>query len=141
MPFPLVLRVATVVIALGLTTPAGPACACSCPPPDPASQIDRADVIFIGQVERVRRVGRTDGRPTSETVFAVERPLKGAVGARVAVRHQSGDSSLCGMQFERDREHIVFARLAEGRLYAQACSRDWLPLARYEAELRRDTAD
>lgn len=128
-------QAAVLAIALGLAAPAGPACACTCLPSDPADQVDEADVIFVGRVERVVRVGQAGGRPISATVFRVERSLKGDVGTWTAVRHQSGDSSLCGMQFDRDREHVVFARRAEGRLYAQACSRDWLPLERYEAEL------
>jgi hypothetical protein len=135
------IQAAVLAIALGLAAPAGPACACTCLPPDPAAQVDAADVIFVGRVERAARVGEAGGRPISATIFRVERSLKGDVGTWVAVRRQSGDSSLCGMQFDRDREHVVFARRAEGRLYAQACSRDWLPRQRYEAELSRDRQD
>lgn len=136
-----VFRASVVALALGLSSPAGPACACSCLPTDPAEQVDKADVIFIGRVERVGPAGQIGDRPIGATIFRVERVLKGEAGTWVAVRHQSGDSTLCGMEFERNREHIVFARRSEGRLYAQACSRDWLPLERYEAELLPRPAD
>lgn len=130
-------QAAALVVAMGAAAPAGPACACSCLPPDPAVQVANADVIFVGRVQRVGPMGQIDGRPISATIFRVERSLKGQVGTWVAIHHQSGDSSFCGMSFDRDRTHVVFAKRSDGRLYAQTCSRDWLPIERYEAELRR----
>jgi hypothetical protein len=100
-------------------------------------QVADADVIFVGRVERVGRIGQIDGRPISATIFRVERSLKGQVGTWVAIRHQSGDSSLCGMRYDPNRTHVVFAKKTKGRFYAQTCSRDWMPVERYEAELRR----
>lgn len=124
-------------IGMILAVSTGPACACTCLPPDPAEQVEDADVIFVGTVERVARLGQVNGRPLSATIFRVERPLKGDPASWVVIRHQSGDSTLCGMDFDRGRTHVVFARRADRRLYSQACSRDWLPIERYEAELRR----
>lgn len=91
-----VFRASVVALALGLSSPAGPACACSCLPTDPAEQVDKADVIFIGRVERVGPAGQIGDRPIGATIFRVERVLKGEAGTWVAVRHQSGDSTLCG---------------------------------------------
>jgi hypothetical protein len=104
-------------------------------PGGPAAQLAGTDVLFTGRVVATRRAGRDHGRPVSETVFLADRVLKGQTPRRVAIRHLAGDSSLCGLSFERGRDHVVLARRADGRLWTGACSRAFYPLAAYEAAL------
>lgn len=113
---------------------AGVAYACSCPPPtNAAAQLEQADLMIVARVSSVRRLPSEDGRPMAETRFVVTDTVKGPQRRAWTIRHQRGDSAMCGMDFRPAQDYAVLARFAAGRVWTSACERAWFPIEDYRS--------
>jgi len=76
---------------------------------------DAAESVFIGRVAEIEPVGSWQ-----RVTFNVKRSFKGDPGNSVSLFQGPFDLD---MQFESDRNYIVFANRSGGRLFASSCSR------------------
>lgn len=108
------------VLALGLAlASATPALACSCSRPPASSLWENAGAAFIGIARGTRPVGNGE----SVTTFEVTEELKGVqYGETVAIRHPSGSSASCGVQFAPGSTHTLAAFSRDGALSTNLCS-------------------
>jgi len=118
---------------LGAAAVAGAALACSClPPGSAAAQMEGADLVIVARVAEVRRLPSTSAGPMAETRFTVARTLKGEARENWWIRHQRGDSAMCGVDFSPGDEYVVIAHRTEAGLVTGLCSRAWFPREDYE---------
>jgi hypothetical protein len=113
---------------------AGVAHACSCVPPGSASrQLANADLMIVARVSETRRLPPIDGSSMAETRFSVSETIKGPVRRYWVIRHQRGDSALCGAHFRPGKDYAFLARFADGKVWTSSCERAWFPLSDYRA--------
>ncbi len=94
--------------------------ACSCmAPPAPKIALEKSAAVFVG---RVASVEKSDGGNTYQ--FAVSKQWKGVDGNTAAVVSAT-DSAACGINFDADRDYLVYAFKNEGdtQLRTNLCSR------------------
>ena len=122
-------------IVVGLSAMAsGIAYACSCAPPtDAATQLADADLMILARVSSVQRLPSREGRPMAETRFVVDDTLKGPNRRTWVIRHQRGDSAMCGVDFRPGQDYAILARFADGKVWTSLCERAWFPIAHYRA--------
>lgn len=134
---PLNLPVLSCLAILVTAIAAGVAYACSCPPPaNAAAQLEQADLMIVARVSSVRRLPSEEGRPMAETRFVVKETVKGPQHRVWSIRHQRGDSAMCGMDFRPGQDYAVLARFADGKVWTSACERAWFPVDDYRAAAR-----
>ena len=99
------------------------ACSCAEPPP-PREALERADAVFLGEVERLTLVGGVPGKLARvAATFAVQRSWKGVVEPRVVVETLV-DTGVCGYPFAQDKTYLVYASfLGDNVLHTNLCSR------------------
>lgn len=113
---------------------AGVAYACSCMNPGSAAeQLSKVDIMIVARVSSTRRLASVEGYPMAETRFAVSETIKGPVRRHWTIRHQRGDSSLCGINFRPGQAHAVLARFEDGKVWTGSCDRAFHPLEAYRA--------
>lgn len=113
---------------------AGVAHACSClNPGSAAEQLSRADIMIVAQVSSTRRLPSVEGYAMAETRFAVSETVKGPVRRSWTIRHQRGDSALCGVNFRPGQAYAFVARFEDGRVWTGSCDRALHPLQAYRA--------
>src|SRR6187431_2945625 len=113
------LRSATASLILSLAPAV--AFACSCPPPDPEGLMRSAPAVFTGVA--TASVPATQGE--SITTFTVVEGFKGVrAGELVSVRHRSGSSASCGVQFALGAAHTLSTYREEvgTSLFASLCN-------------------
>jgi len=98
-----VIAVACVVLVAALTARVDDAQACSCIPPDPKSMLLRAYGAFVGAL--VSRRDLANGRSLFN--FAVEQPVKGAIGNTIEVESASNGGA-CGLETQVGRRIGLF---------------------------------
>ena len=54
--------------------------------------------------------------------MAVETPIKGVTDSTVVV-HTYWDDAMCGYPFEAAKSYLVYAKVVDGRLWSNLCSR------------------
>ena len=112
--------VATIVIAQ-------PNCAyaCSCVPPGtPAEELSKSDAVFLGKVIAVNLPNKPieSSSDVTTVTFETSQVWKGQV-TKTLVLTTPGSSASCGVTFEQDQEYVVYARVNEGVLATNLCSR------------------
>ena len=131
-----IIRALVLVSALFIAGSATPVLACSCARnPTAEGLLQDAAAIFTGVVQDSRSVAPG----VSVTTFRVTEAFKGAdQGAIVRVRHRSGSSASCGVQFARGTSYTLAAHAggSEPGLSASLCS-TWMfmPQVGLSAEL------
>lgn len=110
-----ILLLATVSMFLVLAT-GGRALACDCMTPSPKECLQRADVVFEGELIRIGRTA--DGYPTSYT-FRINKMLKGRYVNEVTIFSEWTD---CDASFSPDIVYRVFAHEFKGKLISGICS-------------------
>lgn len=124
---------AGIVLGFGVMA-SGVAYACSCrAPDDAASQLAGADLMILAQVSSVRRLPPQNGSPMAETRFMVMDTIKGPERRSWVIRHQRGDSAMCGIDFRPGVDQAILARFVEGKVWTSSCERAWFPIANYRA--------
>lgn len=106
-------------------TAAPPAWACSCDVAPLEAEVERNDVVFAGEVTRIRDGGQDHqlGTGLREVRVDVERVWKGDLPEQVSVHTEKREAS-CGYTFDTARSFLVFVREdAQDRLRASLCSR------------------
>jgi hypothetical protein len=141
------MRVALVVVFIGLAALARPSSAeaCTCGGTvSSATAFNGADVIFVGTVARLdgpkpwSRVNAdgsvTGGLGTGPTLatFEVTHMFRGSPSRQIVV---TGDGTTCDRQFKQGETLLVYARTREGRVTASNCTR-----TRLRAEALQDLA-
>jgi hypothetical protein len=115
----LILRCSAACLFLSLAATA--AFACSCAPPTVESLVQSAPAVFTGVA--TQSVPATQGE--SITTFTVVEGFKGVrAGERVRVRHRSGSSASCGVQFAVGATHTLSTYREEvgTSLFASLCN-------------------
>lgn len=113
---------------------AGVAHACSCVNPGSAAeQLLTADIMIVARVSSTRRLPPVEGYAMAETRFAVSETVKGPVRRHWTVRHQRGDSALCGVNFRPGQAYAFLARIEGGKVWTGSCDRAFYPLEAYRA--------
>ncbi len=99
--------------------------ACSCMRSTPEEQMERADVVFTGQVidKKMKTVESTPfgGLNLVQWTFEVEADHKGSVSEKVTVESAS-NSAACGINFQMGERYQVFANQSDTALRASLCS-------------------
>lgn len=120
---------------------AGVAHACSClDPGSAAQQLSKADVMIVAQVSSTRRLPPVEGYAMAETRFAVSETIKGPVRRSWTIRHQRGDSALCGVNFRPGQAYAFLARFEDGKVWTGSCDRAFYPLPAYRAAAAAEAA-
>lgn len=113
---------------------AGVAHACSCiNPGSAAEQLSKADIMIVARVSSTRPLPPVEGYAMGETRFAVSETVKGPVRRHWTIRHQRGDSALCGVNFRPGQTYAFLARIEDGKVWTGACDRAFHPLEAYRA--------
>lgn len=103
------------------------ACSCS-PPPDPATALEAAGIVFEGTVVGVPEGPKEGDSPISgmsnvEYRFNVARSWKGSPGMELRVL-TPGSGAACGRAYEKGATYIVYGTMnAEAGVHDSACSR------------------
>jgi hypothetical protein len=115
----LILRCSAACLILSLASTV--ALACSCAPPTAESLMQSAPAVFTGVA--TTSVAATQGE--SITTFTVVEGFKGLrAGELVRVRHRSGSSASCGVQFAIGATHTLSTYREEvgTSLFASLCN-------------------
>lgn len=111
---------------------AGVAHACSCPDPGSAAeQLSKADIMIVARVSSTRRLPPVGGYAMAETRFVVSETVKGPIRRHWNIRHQRGDSALCGVTFRPGQTYAFLARVENGKVWTGSCDQAFYPLAAY----------
>jgi hypothetical protein len=112
------------------------ACGCSCEgETPPKAALQKSAAVFTGRVISVRSITPNHPSPElrdREIAFETANLWKGPVRKRFKVRTPF-ESSMCGYDFHRDADYIVYAYTERGQLRTNICTRT--------AELRNATKD
>lgn len=97
--------------------------ACSCLKGTPEEQLERADVVFTGQVidKKMPTDDSSGGLNWVQWTFEVEAEQKGAISEQVIVESAS-NSAACGINFQVGERYQVFANQSNTALRASLCS-------------------
>lgn len=104
--------VPALLLAAAIIGGALPARACIFDPRDAQQDIDKADVIFTGGVDRVQHVGADHNRdgPEYRTMFDADKIFKGRVTPDAAVKvTQTHDTWAHYIHFQTGRKYLVLA--------------------------------
>jgi hypothetical protein len=116
--------VAAVVIAsLQAFTPSAQACKCMMPTPEAAR--DNATAVFEGQVTAVEPEPGSDGSGMGKTLVTLSlvRTWKGVENEEVVKVRTADSTAACGIDFEKAKSYLVYARQGEGGLEVNSCGR------------------
>jgi hypothetical protein len=94
--------------------------ACSCARnPTASGLLESSAAVFTG----VAQASAPAGRDVSVTTFRVTEAFKGILGGQVVrVRHPSGSSASCGVQFESGKAHTLAVNRDASGYSANLCS-------------------
>ena len=107
------------LIAVAALTISPSALACSCErSPTAAGILARASVVFTG----IARRSVTAGQDNAVTTFEITEHFKGPQAKTIAVRHPSGSSASCGVQFKDVEINTLAAHDGAGGLTTTLCS-------------------
>lgn len=121
-------------ILLASALVAGVAHACSClNPGSAAEQLSKADLMIVARVSSTRPLPPVDGYAMGETRFVVSETVKGPVRRHWTIRHQRGDSAMCGVNFRPGQTYAFLARVENGKVWTGSCDQAFYPLAAYRA--------
>lgn len=96
------------------------ASACSCaPPPAPKVALANSAAVFIGRVTSVEK-----GEFSNKFQFAISKQWKGIKGKTASIVTAT-NSAACGINFDSDRDYLVYAFKTEGddQLRTNLCTR------------------
>jgi len=110
---------------------ASPAAACTCAPPGPPGQeLERADVVFTGEVESIEPAPAPGDDPTWPSRLRVTLRLlgvwKGIPEGDTVTVFTASQSAACGVSFEEGKKFLVYAYAGGSdrrELTATVCSR------------------
>lgn len=112
----------------------GAAWACSCVNPgSAAAHLASSDVMIVARVSSTRRLPLAEGVAMAETRFAVSETIKGPVRRHWIIRHQRGDSAMCGVNFRPGQSYALLARIENGKVWSGACDQAFYTLEAYRA--------
>jgi hypothetical protein len=126
-----------ILIAVGLALACRQAAACDCLITDLNKQVERAKVVFIGQVTGIEAASWPRFLPAGHTMpfqpplqwkygirqisFKVAKAIKGTAEQTISLWTGSGGGD-CGIDFKPERTYLVLARYDSGRtLIADVC--------------------
>lgn len=106
--------------AVALSALAGVAQACSCaPPPAPKIALEQSAAVFVGKATKMEAAGFNN-----RFQFSVSKKWKGIEG-NTALVVSASDSAACGINFEPNRDYLVYAYKMKGddQLRTNLCTR------------------
>ncbi len=116
------------VFLLGFSFFAENAVACSCGAhPTVEKAIDNAEYVFVGTATKTLKPATKQSSMFENTItnFTVIHSFKGGLTDNVELTYD-GSRSSCGIRFEKQRPHLVFAyKSGDGRLHTSMCSKDY----------------
>jgi len=121
---------------------AGVAHACSClNHGSAAEQLSKADIMIVARVSLTRRLPPIEGYAMGETRFAVSETVKGPVRRHWTIRHQRGDSAMCGVNFRPGQTYAFLAMFEGGKVWTGSCDQAFYPLDAYRAAAVSDAPE
>lgn len=105
-------------VALGAWAGAAQACSCA-PPPAPKIALEQSAAVFVGKATKMEAAGFNN-----RFQFSVSKKWKGIEG-NTALIVSASDSAACGINFEPDRDYLVYAYKMKGddQLRTNLCTR------------------
>lgn len=105
------------ILSLPFFSSTGYACSCL-PPGTPQEELAKMDAVFTGKVLDVNEKYNS----TTQVKLSVSSTWKG-VNTKEVVIYTAMDSAACGVNFEQDKEYLVYAHLEDGEYTTYLCSR------------------
>ncbi|NLP52292.1 hypothetical protein [Bacillus sp. RO1] len=105
------------ILSLPFYSPTGYACSCL-PPGTPQEELAKMDAVFTGKVLEVEEKFNS----TKEVKLNVTETWKG-VETKEVVIYTAMDSAACGVNFEKNKDYLVYAHLEDGEYTTYLCSR------------------
>ncbi|MGD6778888.1 hypothetical protein ACQCT3_00475 [Sutcliffiella horikoshii] len=104
------------ILSLPFFSSTGYACSCL-PPGTPQEELSKMDAVLTGKVLEVE-----ENNSTTKVKLSVSETWKGVKTKEVVV-YTAMDSAACGVNFEKDKDYLVYAHLEDGEYTTYLCSR------------------
>ncbi|NMH75420.1 hypothetical protein HF078_20275 [Bacillus sp. RO2] len=112
-----VLSILLSILSLPFYSPTSYACSCLAPG-TPQEELEKMDAVFTGKVLEVDEKYNS----TTEVKLSVTETWKG-VDTKEVIIYTAMDSAACGVNFEKNKDYLVYAHLEDGEYTTYLCSR------------------